>query len=108
MKTASRPKPSCCPLSESGRFPDQTGNPAPAATPSAFNTTTFGMTRLDAQFAATNTYRVAVADYRGDGRPDYFYQARLLYSDTVTPSRISLAGGIATLGMAPDSIRNCK
>ena len=91
---------SCCPLSESGNLPTRTGNPAPAATPSAFNTTTFGMTRLDAQFAATNTYRVAVADYRGDGRPDHFYQARLLYSDTVTPSRISLAGGIATLNGA--------
>ena len=75
---------------------DETGNPAPAATPSAFNTTTFGMTRLDAQFSATNTYRLGVADFRGDGRPDYFYQASLLYSDTVTPSRVSLSGGVTT------------
>src|SRR5229473_1750831 len=29
---------------------DQSGNPAPASTPSAFNSTTFAMTRLDAQF----------------------------------------------------------
>jgi hypothetical protein len=76
---------------------DQSGNPAPASTPSAFNSTTFGMTRLDAQFSATDTYRVAVADYRGDGRPDYFYQASLLYSDTVTPARLSVAGGVTTL-----------
>jgi hypothetical protein len=76
---------------------DQSGNPAPASTPSAFNTTTWGMTRLDAQFGASDTYRVAVADFRGDGRPDYFYQASLLYSDTVTPARLSLAGGMATL-----------
>ena len=76
---------------------DQSGNPAPASTPSAFNTPTWGLTRLDAQFAATDMYRVGVADFRGDGRPDYFYRASLLYSDTVTPTRLSLAGGVATL-----------
>src|SRR5258708_5594368 len=76
---------------------DQSGNPAPASTPSAFNTTTWGMSRLDAQFTVSDTFRVGVADFRGDGRPDYFYRASLLYSDTVTPSRISLAGGVTTL-----------
>ena len=76
---------------------DESQNPAPASTPSAFNSMTFGMTRLDAQFSASDTYRVGVADYRGDGRPDYFYQAFLLYSDTVTPARLSLAGGVTTL-----------
>lgn len=76
---------------------DQTGNPAPASTPSAFNTTTWGMSRLDAQFYATTVFRVGVADFRGDGRPDYFYRASLLYSDTVTPARLSLAGGWVTL-----------
>ncbi len=76
---------------------DQSGNPAPASTPSAFNTTTWGMTRLDAQFGVADTYRVGVADFRGDGRPDYFYHASLLYSDTVTPARLSLAGGVTTL-----------
>src|ERR1039458_3873401 len=76
---------------------DQSGDPAPASTPAAFNSMTFGMTRLDAQFGATDTFRVGVADDRGDGRPDYFYQASLLYSDTVTPARLSLAGGVATL-----------
>ena len=44
-----------------------------------------------------DTYRVGVADFRGDGRPDYFYHASLLYSDTVTPARLSLAGGVTTL-----------
>jgi hypothetical protein len=76
---------------------NQTGNPAPSSTPSAFNSTTFAMTRLDAQFTASATYRLAVADFRGDGRPDYFYQASLLYSDTVTPPRLSLAGGVTAL-----------
>jgi hypothetical protein len=76
---------------------DQSGNPAPASTPSAFNTTTWGMSRLDAQFTVSDTFRVGVADFRGDGRPDYFYRASLLYSDTVTPARLSLGGGVTTL-----------
>ena len=76
---------------------DQNGNPAPAQTPSAFNSTTFGMTRLDAHFSATEPFRVGVADYRGDGRPDYFYQASVLYSDSVTPARLGLSGGVTTL-----------
>jgi hypothetical protein len=76
---------------------DTTGDPAPSSTLSAFNSTTWGMTRLDSQFLASDTFRIGVADYRGDGRPDYFYRASLLYSDTVTPARISLAGGLTTL-----------
>jgi hypothetical protein len=76
---------------------DQSGDPAPASTPSAFNSNTFGMTRLDAQFSVAEMYRVGVADFRGDGRPDYFYRANLLYSDAVTPPRLSLAGGVTTL-----------
>ncbi len=76
---------------------DQSEAPAPASTASAFNSLTFAMTRLDAQFGVSETYRVGVTDFRGDGRPDYFYQASLLYSDTVTPARLSLAGGVTTL-----------
>ncbi len=76
---------------------DESGDIAPASTASAFNSTTFALTRLDAQFGTTEAFRVGVADFRGDGRPDYFYQASLLYSDTVTPARISLAGGVTAL-----------
>jgi hypothetical protein len=76
---------------------DESRDPAPASTPSAFNTVTFGLSRLDAQFSVSEAYRVGVTDFRGDGRPDYFYQASLLYSDTVTPARLSIAGGVTTL-----------
>jgi hypothetical protein len=76
---------------------DQGGGPAPASTPSAFNTFSFGMSRLDAQFFASDTFRLGIADSRGDGRPDYSYVASVLYSDTVTPARVSLAGGVVTL-----------
>ncbi|MFY9561381.1 MAG: Ig-like domain-containing protein [Terriglobales bacterium] len=76
---------------------DQSGGPAPAATTSAFNTLTPGMTRLDAQFTATDSFRIGVADFRGDGRPDYFYLASILYSDSITPPRISLRGAPVVL-----------
>src|SRR5258705_8237220 len=76
---------------------DQSGGPAPASTPSAFNTLVPGTTRLDAQFTASGSFRVGVADSRGDGRPDYFYFASVLYSDSVTPARIGLQGGPVTL-----------
>ncbi len=76
---------------------DASGNPAPASTTFAFNTQTFGTSRLDVQFGALDNYRIGVGDLRGDGRPDYFYQANLLYSDTVTPARIAIAGGIVNL-----------
>ncbi len=75
---------------------DQSGGPAPASTPSAFNSLVPAMTRLDAQFSGDGIYRVGIADSRGDGRPDYFYVASILYSDTITP-RISMLGGPANL-----------
>jgi hypothetical protein len=68
-------------------------SPAPANTPSAFNTAFFGETRLDAQILLPTTFRVGIADYRGDGRPDYRYNARLFYGDNVVPARASGAGG---------------
>jgi hypothetical protein len=68
-------------------------SPAPANTPSAFNTTVFGETRLDAQILQSTSFRVGIADYRGDGRPDYHYAGRVLYGDSLTPGRASAAGG---------------
>ena len=78
-------------------------SPAPANTPSAFNTTVFGETRLDAQILQSSSFRVGFADYRGDGRPDYHYNARVFYADSLNPGRASVAGGtpltIAGLGL---------
>ena len=72
---------------------DHGTSPAPANTPSAFNTTFFGETRLDAQILQSTTFRLGIADYRGDGRPDYPYNARLIYGDNIRPTRSSAAGG---------------
>jgi hypothetical protein len=76
-------------LSDPGTFP------APANTPSAFNSALFGTTVLNAQLLETTSFRVGIADIRGDGRPDYRYHARLLYGDHITPTRASVAGGTA-------------
>ena len=71
--------------------PGQT--PAPANTPSAFNTSFFAESRLDAQIFQSTTFRLAIADFRGDGRPDFRYNARVFYGDSITPARASVAGG---------------
>ncbi|MGH9523232.1 MAG: hypothetical protein ACRD3E_11950, partial [Terriglobales bacterium] len=76
---------------------DESGNPAPASTPAAFNTSHLAMSRLDAEFTVAEAYKVGVADYRGDGRPDYAYQGSVLYSDSIMPARLSLGGGVTTL-----------
>src|SRR5581483_8554205 len=83
-------------------------SPAPAETPSSFNTLFFGETRLDAQFQQTTSFRLAISDYRGDGRPDYRYHARIFYGDSVTPARASVAGGTPLLvqgfGFQPNTL----
>ena len=73
-------------LSDPGTYP------APAYTPSAFNTAFLGMTILNAQFSQQTNYRVGIADIRGDGRPDYSYHARILYGNIAQPARASVAG----------------
>jgi hypothetical protein len=76
-------------LSDPGTYP------APANTPSAFNSSLFGTTVLNAQLLQAMSFRIGIADIRGDGRPDYRYHARVLYGDHVTPTRASVAGGTA-------------
>ncbi len=74
-------------LSDPGTFP------APANSPSAFNTLTTGLTQINAQFSQTTSFRLGLFDWRGDGRPDYRYRARIFYGDNVSPARASVAGG---------------
>ena len=70
-------------------------SPAPANTPSAFNTAYFAESRLDAQILQGTTFRLGIADFRGDGRPDFRYNARVFYGDNIAPARASVAGGSA-------------
>ncbi len=85
---------------------DPGSSPAPANTPSAFNSVPFGQTRLDVDILQSTAFRLGISDYRGDGRPDYRYNARVLYGDNINPARASAAGGtpltIQGLGLQPD------
>jgi hypothetical protein len=78
---------------------DPQGTAAPAFTSSPFNTIIPGLTRLDAQVSISGNFLIGISDMRGDGRPDYHYQAQVLYADSVSPARISVSGGaVAVLG----------
>ncbi|HTP85348.1 MAG TPA: Ig-like domain-containing protein, partial [Bryobacteraceae bacterium] len=83
---------------------DPQGTPPPAFTSSPFNTATPGLTRLDAQVATSSNFLIGISDLRGDGRPDYHYQAHVLYADSVSPARLSVSGGAIVVqgtGFAP-------
>ena len=56
-----------------------------------------GMTTLTTSITQPNQLRIAIADQRGDGRPDFNYQARVLYADSLTPASVSGAGGTVTI-----------
>ena len=71
--------------------------PAPQATPGAFNTSIFRMSRLNVNLLSSTDFRIGVADYRGDGRPDFRYHARVFYGDSVIPARASVRGGNALI-----------
>ena len=56
-----------------------------------------GMTTLTTSITQPTQLRMGIADQRGDGRPDYNYQARVLYADSVAPTAISASGGTITI-----------
>ena len=70
-----------------GNVPPVTGSPQP------FNGVEVGLTELPVITTADSEVRLGVADMRGDGRPDYLYRGRVIYADTVEPSRLSASGG---------------
>ena len=70
---------------------DAQGSP-PRASAGYFNTALPGTTQLGATLAAATTVRFGLFDFRGDGRPDFRYRARVLYGDSVTPARAGVLG----------------
>ena len=77
---------------------DPTGTvPTVAVSATAFNSLSVGMTTLRFTSATATTYRVAIADQRGAGRPDFAYQARALYADAVSPANVGSDGGTVTI-----------
>jgi hypothetical protein len=71
--------------------------PTIAATPGAFNSVALGMTSLTVAGAPAGGLKMAIADDRGDGRPDYGYRARVLYADSLAPASVGTGGGIVTI-----------
>jgi hypothetical protein len=71
--------------------------PGVAGAGNAFNGAATGTTTLTTSFTQPKQLRIAVADERGDGRPDFNYQARVLYADSLTPATVSAAGGTVTI-----------
>jgi len=63
-----------------------------------------GLTTLPVLTIADSQVRIGLADFRGDGRPDYPYRGRILYADSVTPARLPSGGGqivIRGMGFRP-------
>jgi hypothetical protein len=52
-----------------------------------------GESWLQVAASGDDIVRLAIADERGDGRPDYAYQGWVLYADTVQPQRLPASGG---------------
>ena len=66
---------------------------APAGYAPGLNGSAAGETWLQVAAASNDQVRIAIADQRGDGRPDYAYRGWVLYADTVQPARLPASGG---------------
>jgi hypothetical protein len=62
-----------------------------------FNTSATATTRVQASVLGAGNVELGIADYRGDGRPDFVYRAHLLYADKLNPARVGVGGSVATL-----------
>jgi hypothetical protein len=71
--------------------------PGVAAAGEAFNGEASGMTTLTIETTQSKQLRVAIEDERGSGRPDFNYQARVLYADALTPASVPATGGTITI-----------
>ena len=73
-----------------GIWPDSAGGGSPPdVAVSYFNSTERGTTALNARFLEGGNFKLGIADFRGDGRPDFRYRARVFYGDSVTPTRVA-------------------
>jgi hypothetical protein len=64
----------------------------PAISVTYFNSDEVGLTRIRPDIFLSNDFKIGIADYRGDGRPDFRYRAHVLYGDTVMPDRADVRG----------------
>ena len=71
--------------------------PSLGAAASAFQGRNAGTTTAGAQTGQLTSVRIGIADQRGDGRPDFTYQARVFYANSVSPVQLPAAGGLLTI-----------
>ena len=72
---------------------DAAGTAPVTATTQPFNGAVAGLTTLPVLTIADSEVRIGLGDFRGDGRPDYAYDGRILYADSVSPARLPVQGG---------------
>jgi hypothetical protein len=74
------------------------GLPTVASMPVSMNSMAPGVTQLEMPASSSaGNYMFAVADQYGEGRPDFTYEARMLYVAAVKPTAVNLAGGQITI-----------
>ncbi len=79
-----------------GIWPGSAGSGSPPdVAVSYFNSTDRGTTALNARFLESGNFKLGIADFRGDGRPDFRYRLRIFYGDSVAPGRIAPQSGAA-------------
>ncbi|MBZ5510419.1 MAG: hypothetical protein LAN70_04540 [Acidobacteriia bacterium] len=78
--------------------PDAAESDAPLAAQTWLNVAGV-TTRLRATLGSAGMYKLAIADARGDGRPDFRYCARLLYADDVSPAQAAAGTVLRITGM---------
>lgn len=83
---------------------DAVGTVPVSGTVRPFNGNVAGLTTLPVLTIADSEVRIGLADFRGDGRPDFAYRGRILYADSVSPPRLPVGGGqmvIQGMGFRP-------
>jgi hypothetical protein len=65
----------------------------PAGAAPGLNGLAAGETWLRVATSGDDMVRIAIADLRGDGRPDYTYNGWVLYADSVEPAHLPASGG---------------
>jgi hypothetical protein len=90
------------------------GNAAAGSLPDVsvtyFNGAETGATVMNAQFLTGGNFKLGIADFRGDGRPDFRYRGRIFYGDSVAPARVATQAGAALTvrGIGLDAATSAK
>jgi hypothetical protein len=80
-----------------GSADSTTSLPTIGSATAAFNSRFSGMTALTVSTGTQTGLKMVIADQRAEGRPDFAYQSRVFYADTVTPATLPAAGGTLTI-----------